>query len=135
MDLFEANPGVQFLWGGGRGAPRLVGSTVSVQILGSSYRKEQTCICLSLDNSALNRTGAVCPYKMRCLTNARVEYSDSSHIVGLRWNNAIDTVWGILIYIPANTGHSPNAVSMLGQHRRRCANIETALGECPVFAG
>ena len=32
-------------------------------------------------------------------------------------------------------GHSPNAVSMLGQRRRRCANIETALGECPVFAG
>ena len=40
----------------------------------------------------------------------------------------------ILSY-PANTGHSPNAVSMLGQRRRRCANIETALGECPVFAG
>ena len=36
---------------------------------------------------------------------------------------------------PANTGHSPNAVSMLGQRRRRCANIETALGECPVLAG
>ena len=32
------------------------------------------------------------------------------------------------------TGHSPNAVSMLGQHRRRRANIETALGKCPVFA-
>ena len=36
---------------------------------------------------------------------------------------------------PANTGHSPDAVSMLGQRRRRCANIETALDECPVFAG
>ena len=36
---------------------------------------------------------------------------------------------------PVNTGHSPNAVSMLAQRRRRCANIETALGECPVFAG
>ena len=35
---------------------------------------------------------------------------------------------------PANTGHSPNAVSMLGQRRRRWANIKTALGECPVFA-
>ena len=35
--------------------------------------------------------------------------------------------------IPENTGHSPNAVSMLGQRRRRCANIETALGECPVY--
>ena len=36
---------------------------------------------------------------------------------------------------PANTGNSPTAVSMLGQRRRRCVNIETALGECPVFAG
>ena len=35
---------------------------------------------------------------------------------------------------PANTGHFPNAASMLGQRRRRWANIETALGECPVFA-
>ena len=26
-------------------------------------------------------------------------------------------------------------VSMLGQRRRRCANIETALGEYAVFAG
>ena len=34
-----------------------------------------------------------------------------------------------------NTGHSLNAVSMLGQRRRRWANIETALGECPVFVG
>ena len=32
-------------------------------------------------------------------------------------------------------GHSPDAVSMLGQRRRRCAKIETALGECPVFVG
>ena len=31
---------------------------------------------------------------------------------------------------PANTGHSPNTVSMLGQRRRRWANIETASGEC-----
>ena len=37
--------------------------------------------------------------------------------------------------VPAITGHPPDAVSMLGQRRRRCANIETALGECPVFAG
>ena len=34
---------------------------------------------------------------------------------------------------PANTGHSPNAVSMLGQRRRRWTNIETALGECPCL--
>ena len=37
--------------------------------------------------------------------------------------------------VPANTGHSPYAVSMLGQRRRRWASIETALVECPVFAG
>ena len=37
--------------------------------------------------------------------------------------------------LPANTGHSPNAVSILGQCRRRWANIETALGGRPVFAG
>ena len=36
---------------------------------------------------------------------------------------------------PANTGHSLNAVSMLGQRRRRWANIETVLSECPVFSG
>ena len=36
---------------------------------------------------------------------------------------------------PANTGYSPNAVSMLGQRRRRWANIETALGEFPMFDG
>ena len=34
---------------------------------------------------------------------------------------------------PANTGHSPNAVSMLGQRRSRWAVIETELGECLVF--
>ena len=34
---------------------------------------------------------------------------------------------------PANTGNLPNAVSMLGQRRKRCANIETALGECPCL--
>ena len=38
------------------------------------------------------------------------------------------------VALPANTGHSPNAVPMLGQRQRRCANIETAFGECSVFA-
>ena len=37
--------------------------------------------------------------------------------------------------VPANTGHSSNAVSMLAQRLRRWPNIETALDECPVFAG
>ena len=31
-------------------------------------------------------------------------------------------------YLPANTGHSPNAVSLLAQRLRRWTNIETALG-------
>ena len=38
-------------------------------------------------------------------------------------------------HVPANTGHSPYADSMLGQRRRRWANIESASGECPVFSG
>ena len=36
---------------------------------------------------------------------------------------------------PTNTWHSLNAVSMLAHRLRRWPNIETALGECPVFAG
>ena len=35
--------------------------------------------------------------------------------------------------ILANTGHSPNAVSMLAHRLRRWSNIETALGEGHVF--
>ena len=37
--------------------------------------------------------------------------------------------------VPANTGHSPKAASMLTHRLRRWPDIETALGECPVFAG
>ena len=36
--------------------------------------------------------------------------------------------------IRANTGQSPNSDSMSGQRRRLWFNIETALGECRVFA-
>ena len=36
---------------------------------------------------------------------------------------------------PANTTHRPNAGPMLGQRRRRWANIGPALGRCVVFAG
>ena len=35
---------------------------------------------------------------------------------------------------PANTWHLPNAVSMLAHRLRRWPNIETAMGECRVFA-
>ena len=38
-------------------------------------------------------------------------------------------------YIPVNTRRLPNAGLMLGQRRRRWANIKAALGERLVFAG
>ena len=37
--------------------------------------------------------------------------------------------------IPANTTHRSNVVPMLGQRRRRWANIGTTLDRCVVFAG
>ena len=36
---------------------------------------------------------------------------------------------------PANTRHPPNVGTMLGQSRRRWANIVPTLGGCLVFAG
>ena len=54
-------------------------------------------------------------------------YKVGPRIERVNWNQMVD--------IPANTGHLTNAVSMLGQRRRRWANIEKALGECHVFAG
>ena len=39
-----------------------------------------------------------------------------------------------LDFITANTGHSPKAVSMVAHRFRRLPDIETTLGECPVFA-
>ena len=38
-------------------------------------------------------------------------------------------------HVLANIGQSPNVVSMLGQRRRGWANVETALGEFPMFTG
>ena len=35
--------------------------------------------------------------------------------------------------IPANTGHLPNVDWMLGQRLRRWPNIQTTLGESPVY--
>ena len=37
--------------------------------------------------------------------------------------------------VPANTRRSPNVGSLLGQRRRRCANIESTLSEGLVFVG
>ena len=36
--------------------------------------------------------------------------------------------------VPPKTAQSPNAVAMLCQRQRLWVNIETALGECRVFA-
>ena len=44
----------------------------------------------------------------------------------------ICTICGLSNYLAL---HLPNAVSMLVHRLRRCPNIETALAECPVFAG
>ena len=44
-------------------------------------------------------------------------------------------IYNMEIVNPANTGHSPNAVSMLAHRLRRWPNIETTLGDCPLFAG
>ena len=44
-------------------------------------------------------------------------------------------IFPTLIYIPANTGHSPNVISMLGHRLRRWPDIGITLGEHPVFAG
>ena len=40
----------------------------------------------------------------------------------------------IIMQQSENPAQSPNAVSMTGQRRRLWVNIETALGECHVFA-
>ena len=52
-----------------------------------------------------------------------------------QWFCVTVCLFGWYLHIPANTGHSLNAVLMLGQRWRRWANIETYLSECPVFAG
>ena len=47
-------------------------------------------------------------------------------------------VWTVTHYqgaYPANTTHLPNVWPMLGQRRRRWANIGQILGRCSVFAG
>ena len=64
------------------------------------------------------------------LTAAEATYHADRDTEGRRTNSSCFTN-----EFPANTGHSPNAASMLGQRRRRWPNIEAALGEWPVFAG
>ena len=41
----------------------------------------------------------------------------------------------VSLMLRTNTRHSPPAGLMLAQRRRRCANINSALGECLVFEG
>ena len=53
-----------------------------------------------------------------------------AHRLRLRLVHIISKKIRIASTCPPNTGHSPNAVSMVGQRRRRWANnIETAMGE------
>ena len=53
---------------------------------------------------------------------------------GMRWLKSFWCV-GFYVSLRCDTGHSPNAASMLGHRLRRWPNIETALGEFPVFLG
>ena len=93
----------------------------------------------------LNKNGATMTFSIIALVISAIGDNDLQNIVlqnnvlqpqvfemsknGICWTGAGDAV------SPAKTGHSPNAVSMLGQRRRRWPNIETALGERLVFGG
>ena len=67
----------------------------------------------------------------------------SGELITLTWLVYVRTKWrwicGVATHsnmnMTANTGRSLIVVSMLGRRRRRWANIETTLGECPEFAG
>ena len=67
------------------------------------------------------------------------EWVGKKHFVSMKseWPSGSEPWW-----YPKNNcisqqtrGHSPYAISMSGQRLRRWANIETELGECPVFDG
>ena len=68
--------------------------------------------------------------EVQCRLDMAGVYSVQSVVIPPHTMNRAD-VW---TPYRANTGHSPNSVSMLRQCRRRWANIETALGECQVFS-
>ena len=59
------------------------------------------------------------------------QFSLYVHTGGLKTHSFHLTTWEKL---PANTGHSPNAVSKLGHFLRPWPDIETASDECPLFA-
>ena len=71
----------------------------------------------------------------RCKTS----HVPGSHMIAIKpeiaWHQCQYYLTCSRMSFPANTGHLPDAVSMLDQRRRRWANIETVLSECPVFAG
>ena len=50
-------------------------------------------------------------------------------------NNSCAKICQALCHIPVNTTHLPNVRPMLGQRRRRWANISQTLGGWVVFAG
>ena len=63
----------------------------------------------------------------------RAGYEPASSAATGIWRNHYTGAPAHLARILENTGHSTNAVSMLGQRRRRWTSIETALGESLVF--
>ena len=81
---------------------------LSIQLI---TRIEQEILCIS-ENTGWRHPGSYGRYKRRLTRYAYL------------WDD-----------FPANTGQPPNAVSMLAHRLRRWPNIETALGQCPVFAG
>ena len=69
---------------------------------------------------------SVCDYKLQilaqCWLYGNIQMDANSH-------NPVSNL------VPANTGRWPNAVSMLGQHLWRYANLERALGQRTVLLG
>ena len=65
-----------------------------------------------------------------CITIDIWSSGDMRSFIGMTAHYIIDNK----LHNPANTRNSPNAVSMLAHRLRRWANIETASGECLMFA-
>ena len=84
---------------------------------------ESTVQCCMIDGQSQRRWTSIKP-----ASGWRVVFAGHCVVDQL----AADTV---PLSYPANTGYSHNAVSMLAHRPRRWPNIETALGEWPVFAG
>ena len=72
-------------------------------------------------------------HRLRRLLNIKTTLVNEDCLLGSRtWWDVMKCLLVSVKKYPANTGHSPNAVSMLVQRLRRWPNIETALGVCWV---